>query len=379
VARKSGIPAAGGPRTAVANVRVFDGDRIGDPTTVVIDGGALAPGDEADVEIDGACGILLPGLIDAHVHLHELANLEQLASFGVTTALDMASWPPSFVDSLRGRPGVTDIRSAGGSATAPGSVHSGIPDFPPEGILAGPEAAAPFVARRVAEGSDYIKVIADIPGPDAATLAALVSEAHAHGKLIVAHAAKHDAYAMAVAAGCDVLTHVPLDRPLDAHLASQMVEQRQVAVPTLTMMEGIVARLIAAGIASVPGSGAAQGPAYANARDSVGVLYASGVPVLAGTDSNAAPFAPAAVAHGESLHRELELLVAAGASTLDALRAATALPATHFGLDDRGHVAPGLRADLVLLRADPLQDITNTRTLAKVWCAGAEHRTTDAR
>ena len=61
---------------------------------------------------------------------------------------------------------------------------------------------------------------------------------------------------------------------------------------------------------------------YANARASVAAMYQSGIPILAGTDANAAPGTPAAIPHGESLHHELQLLVDAGLSTVDALRAA---------------------------------------------------------
>lgn len=99
--------------------------------------------------------------------------------------------------------------------------------------------------------------------------------------------------------------------------------------------------------------------------------YRAGVPVLAGTDANAD--SPAAVSYGDSLHHELELLVDAGLTSLDALRAATVLPPRYFGLGDRGAVEPGRRADLVLIDGDPLQDIRATRSIRRVWCGGAEH------
>ncbi|MDI5969616.1 amidohydrolase family protein [Streptomyces sp. SL13] len=69
--------------------------------------------------------------------------------------------------------------------------------------------------------------------------------------------------------------------------------------------------------------------------------------------------------HGESLHHELELLVRAGLSTAEALRAAAALPARHFRLPDRGAVAPGPRADLVLVDGDPIADIRATRAIRR--------------
>jgi imidazolonepropionase-like amidohydrolase len=159
----------------------------------------------------------------------------------------------------------------------------------------------------------------------------------------------------------DVLTHVPLDQALDEAAAAQMAADGRILIPTLTMMETLVALL------GRPGDG------YAAARDSVAAAYRAGVPILAGTDANADAGSPAAVSHGDSLHHELELLTAAGLTNLDALRAATELPARYFGLEDRGVVEPGRRADLVLLDGDPLQDIRATRSIRHVWCGGAEH------
>lgn len=344
-------------RTVLVDVRVFDGRQVTEPQTIVVEGDRIGTDAQGAAVVDGRDGVLLPGLIDAHVHLRGVPDLESLAAHGVTTALDMACWPPTLVDSLRHRSGLTDIRSAGTSATSAGSRHSRMPHFPADGLVSGPDGAEAFVAARVAEGSDYIKVIADVPGPDQATLDALARAARAHGKLIVAHAAAAAPTAMALAAGVDVITHVPLDRALDDHTAVRTAREGRVAVPTLTMMEAVAG---------------AMGVSDEAARESVAALHRAGVPVLAGTDANSALGAPAAVPHGSSLHHELELLVEAGLSTLDALRAATVLPARHFGLDDRGVIAPGRRADLVLLDADPLGDIRATRAVRRVWCAGVE-------
>ena len=82
---------------------------------MVIEGALIGSGPgvaqviDGDLVIDGEGGVLLPGLIDAHVHLHGRHSLEQLAGFGVTTALDMACAPPELVDALRGTPGLTDF------------------------------------------------------------------------------------------------------------------------------------------------------------------------------------------------------------------------------------------------------------------------------
>ena len=272
----------------------------------------------------------------------------------------MGHWPPSRVDALRGLKGLTDIRSAGIPVTSPGSRHSRMPGFSKEALLTGPEQAAQFVADRVASGSDYIKVIADVPGPDQATLNAVVSAAHEHKKLVIAHAAASVPFQMAQEAQVDVLTHVPLDKALDSEAIENMISGNRFCVPTLTMMEIIINNL------------RPPGRDYANGRASVTAMYRAGIPLLCGTDSNSEIGSPANVPHGESLHHELELLVDAGLSPLDALRAATVLPAKHFGLPDRGVIEPGRRADLVLIDGNPLEDIRATRQILRVWCGGIE-------
>jgi imidazolonepropionase-like amidohydrolase len=361
---------------AVRNVRLFDGQQLIPGSTVVIENGLIenclveagqigTGRSDAEV-IDGAGGVLLPGLIDAHVHLDGPGRLETLAGYGVTTALDMASVPEE-TSALHGTVGDTDsgcadFRSAGLPAIAPGSLHSHFPGIGQRGLIAGPDEAERFVADRIAEGSDYIKIVVGSPfaDHDQATIDALVAAAHQHGKLVVAHASSVEAVRKAQLAGADILTHAPLDQALDAAAAAEMAAAGRVVVPTLTMMATLVANL------------APPGADYANARASVTVMHRAGVPVLAGTDANDSPGTPSRVPHGESLHRELELLVEAGLSTLDALLAATTRPARYFGLPDRGTIEPGKRADLMLIDGDPLADIRATRSIRRVWCGGVE-------
>ncbi|MFG1928667.1 amidohydrolase family protein [Cryptosporangium sp. NPDC048952] len=353
-------PAALPTRTALTNVRVFDGRTLSAPTTVVITGRLIGGSAVGARTVDGRGGTLLPGLIDSHVHLRDLDTLSQLTRYGVTTALDMACWPPSLVDSLRRRPGRTDIRSAGVPATAPGSPQSQAPGYPANGVVAGPDQARQFVAARVREGSDYIKVIVDVPGLSQATLNALVSASHAAGKQVMAHAAANATVSEALAAGADMIHHVPLDSVLTATQVGQYATRRRTSVPTLTMMEGF------AGL-GVPGW------SYATARDSVAALQRAGVQILAGSDANVTPGVPVNPAFGVSLHRELELLVGAGLSTAAALRAATSVPASAFGLRDRGAIRPGYRADLLLIEGDPTADIRTTRNIQRVWAGGVEY------
>ncbi|KAI9737248.1 MAG: hypothetical protein M1818_005780 [Claussenomyces sp. TS43310] len=343
----------------ITNVNIFDGESF-QKGTIIIDGGKIGGDREGAEMIDGTGKFLIPGLIDAHIHLEDEGNLKQLAAFGVTTAMDMGTWPAPKVDALRGRAGLTDIRSAGRPATAPGTMHSR--DLPGLGdeTVSNPAEAEAFVVNRDKEGSDFIKVLADIPGPDQSTLNALISAAHAYGKLTVAHAAHFAPFHMALEAKADFITHAPLDQALDDAAVTRMVDDKRISIPTLTMMKGIFEKL---------------GPPadYLQSQASVNALYKAGVPILAGSDANAGEGTPLKVSHGDSLHLELKLLVAAGMSPLDALRGATVLPAKYFQLEDRGSIAEGLRADLVLLSANPLEDIRATRRIERVWICGTKY------
>jgi imidazolonepropionase-like amidohydrolase len=268
-------PEAAGPaggKIALSNVRVFDGRQLRPAATVVISGGKIGTDPAGAQVIDGAGGVLLPGLIDAHVHLDGPGPLAELARYGVTTALDMASVPEETA-ARRGTPGQADFRSAGIPAIAPGSLHSHFPGVGQRGLVTGPDDAKRFAADRLAEGADYLKIVVGSPlaDHDQATVDALVAAAHEAGLLVVAHASSVAAVAKAQRAGADVLTHAPLDQPLGAAAVAHAVRAAQVVVPTLTMMEAIVSAL------------APPGAAYENARASVTALHRAGVPILAGT------------------------------------------------------------------------------------------------
>ena len=109
-------------------------------------------------------------------------------------------------------------------------------------------------------------------------------------------------------------------------------------------------------------------PAEPAAHAAVGALRRAGVPILAGTDAPAP-----SLAHGLSLHHELELLVLSGLTPLEALASATSAPARAFGFHDRGRIAEGLRADLLLVNGDPTIDIRATRDIVGVWKIGVQY------
>ncbi|MVU81391.1 amidohydrolase family protein [Nocardia sp. ET3-3] len=344
-------------RTALDNVRVFDGRTLSTPTTVVIDGAIIGTEDTGATRIDAGGAVLLPGFIDAHVHIHDTATPSAFTPFGVTTALDMAC-DPDIVADLRNTVGTTDIRSAGMAIVGPEGMHSKF--LPETAVIRSADQAEPMVAQRHSTGSNYIKLVLEAPGdggPDETSAKAAVAEAHARDLLVIAHATNPAAYALALDAGVDIITHIPVGAALPTATITRMASEGTVVTPTLTMMEAMTA------FRGIPG-------AFADALTNVAALHAAGIPILAGTDANASTGVPCNPAFGDSLHHELELLVQSGLTPAEALNAATILPAKYFGLTDRGSIEPGLRADLVLLDGDPLADITATRSIRQVWSAG---------
>jgi imidazolonepropionase-like amidohydrolase len=245
--------------------------------------------------------------------------------------------------------------------------------MPASSAVTGPADAGRFVAERVREGADYIKVIVEDPrrmgaaALDVATIAALVEAAHTAGLKSIAHVTTLAALINASKAGVDILTHAPLDADVDDNLAFSLVRRGIVSVPTLTMM-----RAVASLAEHLPTHGA--GIDYAHARSTVSAFHRAGVTILAGTDANTAPASPAQIQHGEALHEELRLLVEAGLTPVEALRSATVVPAEYFGFTDRGVIEAGRRADLLLIEGDPTQDIAATRAVRSVWVAGVQVR-----
>ncbi|MFI6391384.1 amidohydrolase family protein [Nonomuraea sp. NPDC050540] len=378
------------------DVKVFDGEKLLPSTHVTIDEGLIAAIGPVEapgaVVVEGRGATLLPGLIDAHAHVFP-GDLEQAAAFGVTTVLDMMADPVG-IAKLRGARDGADLRTAGTAATVPAGygwylVEMGL--LPPFPTLTGPEQAAAFVADRIAEGSDYLKIMLDdgstagLPTPTLTgeTLRALVAAAHDHGALAVVHALNAGSARLAAEAGADVLGHLFVDAP-DPELAHELADRGTVVIPTLAVLGELFGEPRGGRLAADPrvaphlGEGARRMltmgpvPLGEGARHDVTVatrtlarLLDAGVTVLAGSDAS-----NVGTAHGATLHDELRRLVAAGMTPGRALTAATAAPARCFGLADRGRIAPGFRADLLLVDGDPTADIDRTLDILGVWRGG---------
>lgn len=349
-------------KTAITNVHVWtERGFTRFPTTVVFINGRIAMATPIGATIvDGKGGYLVPGFIDSHCHVTSCSYLEQMRQYGVTTALDMGSFPVATVHGCRASGG-TDIYTPGAVGTVNGTLISEIPGLPADSLIPNPAAGRQFVANRVSQGADYIKVFLDPLGPDEETVAAIVAAAHEAGKLVITHTASYDAFALAEAAKPDIPCHVPLDRVLDPASVAKLAANKQTGVPTLIMMQSITNNT------HLPYSVYTQ-----NAQGSATNMHKAGIPILVGTDANAIPLIPANPPFGVSLHQELQLLVQAGLSPVEAINGATSAAASRFRLYDRGSILPGLRADLVLLSADPTKDIRNSLSIEKVWLNGVE-------
>jgi imidazolonepropionase-like amidohydrolase len=406
--------------TAITNARVFDGEKVLESATVVIDGtritavGGEPPAAAEIIDADGAT--LLPGLIDAHTHSSD-DTLALALRFGITTELEMQGMNTQANRShITGNDALADVRSAGFGITPPGGHPSElIPDdfdFGPEPgnddqhgghdgpmplmpFATTPEEAARFIPQLVAAGSDYIKFMVDdgsveghpgLPMLDQATLDAGVAEARRHGMLTLAHTLTVDATRMAVDAGIHGLAHLFMDQPHTNDIIERIAAAGVFVIPCV-VLDASMMGITGSALADDPRVSARLDEAWTNllrgsydrypqgklenVLNSVKALHDAGVDLLVGTD--AAPFPlpfMAGVVHGASVHHELQYLVQAGLTPVEALRAATSTPARRFGLGDRGRIAAGLRADLLLVNGDPTTRIGDTLNLRTVWRRG---------
>ncbi|MFE6668700.1 amidohydrolase family protein [Streptomyces sp. NPDC057697] len=398
-------------------------------TRIISVGGEPPAGAEV---VDARGGTLLPGLFDAHVHTSDEA-LALALRFGITTELEMQGMNTKAGRAhITENDSLADVRSAGFGITPPGGHPSELmpkdfsftghggetgggpgeekgpgggpgeePDrsrpreMPLMPFSTTPEEAVAFVPRLVAAGSDYIKFMVDdgtveghpgLPMLDQATLTAGVAEAHRNGVLTIAHTLTVDATRMAIEAGIDGFAHLFMDQPHTDEIIGLIAASGAFVIPCVVLNASMM---------GITGSSLAEDPRVGSRLDgpwtntltssynrypqgrlddvlaSVKALHDAGVDLMAGTDAAPLPLPfLGGVVHGASVHQELQYLVRAGLTPVQALRAATLTPARRFGLEDRGRIAEGLRADLLLVDGDPTTTIGDTLNLRDVWRRG---------
>jgi imidazolonepropionase-like amidohydrolase len=387
------------PPTIIQSVRLFDGADVVPAATViircsridrVIESAEIAEIPEGAKLIDAKGMFLLPGLIDSHVHTFRRSMLERSLDFGVTTVLDMGSLAGEFnsaIDAEDAQAQANDRADMFGAVlwvTAPGSHGTQFGEVP---TLDNAANAAEFVEARIEEGAEFIKIIYDnfkmidrpVPTLSKETMSAVVGEAHRRGVMAVVHSRDLDAYADVVEAGIDGIVHEPVDAVPGQELLSAMKSTGTFVVPNLSLSRPEGARLIQDPVIG-PMLTEQEIKNLENYRmmareggdlisyNSVTAFHEFGVTILAGSDSpNGGTIA------GASLHTELELLVEAGLSPIEAMGAATSAPADKFGLDDRGRIAEGFLADLLLVEGRPDREIADTKKIVTVWKAGKAH------
>jgi imidazolonepropionase-like amidohydrolase len=300
--------------------------------------------------IDLRNSIVLPGMIDAHVHFAlggaPRANAAVTLEAGFTTVQDLGAL--NYVN-VRLRDSVAAGVRTGPRIVTAGhwvGISGGTCDFRGTG-LQGAAAFADRVRQDIAQGVDVIKVCltgwvtdgvndASRVELDSAELAAVMSAARAAGKPVFAHAIGPAGARAAVEAGVRGLAHSAF---IDSSLALLMKERGTYVVSTLWSL-----------------SGQNDSAAYQQLRERMRAAWHAGVPLVFGTDAGVIP-------HGQNA-REFEALVGLGLSPPEAIRAATFHAARALGLgDSTGSITPGKWADLIAVRGSPLDD---TRTLQQV-------------
>jgi imidazolonepropionase-like amidohydrolase len=335
-------------RPAFVTVR---GDRI---VSVRNRSGAVPPGAR---EIDLGSAILLPGLIDTHVHLTlggpAAANAAATLAAGFTTVQDLGSLDYA---ALRVRDSIAAGLIPGPRVLASGpwlGVTGGTCDFSGIGVQ-GPEAFARRVREDVEHGADLIKVcVTGWPEDGYRTpnkvemsdleLRAAMDEARRLHRRVAAHAIGAEGARRAVAAGVQIIAHSGFADDATLRLMS---ERHVWLVPTLRSFEA-----------------QPRTPALDSLSAHMRHALASGVPIAFGTDAGVIP-------HGRNA-REFGALVRHGLSPARALRAATVNAAACLGLGHRiGRLERGMAADIIALDGDPVADVTATERVRFVMQGG---------
>lgn len=398
--------------------------------TVVISSGKIVaagpsattpvPADAKVVDVTGKT--IIPGLISNHMHLgivqgtqskpenynreFIVSQLRQYEALGITTVTSLGLNGPLFYD-LRtelnqGKVQGADILGADrGIGVEGGAPPAGIVSVATNQIYrpSSPEEARAAVAEMSGRGADLVKVWLDDFGKSLPTkvapsvYGAVVDEAHKRNLRVAAHIHDLDDAKSILSVGGDIVAHGVRDKAVDAEFINLMKQRNAWYIATLALDDSnfiyadkpevatdpLVAPWIHPQLKALISDPAWQArvkaaPGAANARrdlamgkSNLAAVYNAGIPVGFGSDSGVGFRVP-----GIAEHRELVLMVEAGLTPMQSLTIATSNAARLLKLDDRGTIQPGKRADLVVLNADPLQDIKNTLQVSAVWHRGVQ-------
>ena len=369
-----------------ARVIVGDGSDPVEDATFVVEGGrftAVGPSGEVEVpagaeRVDLAGRTVIPALIDTHVHLSRtrdalVEDLRRRAYYGVGAAMSLGQDTGEDVYQVRGEtnPGAARYRTAGRGITRPEPGRSDIPYW-----IETEEEARAAVRELAAVAVDIVKIwVDDRDGRyeklTPALYGAIIDEAHREGLRVTAHIFTLEDAKGLLRAGVDAFAHGVRDRDVDDEFV-ELVRAR----PHVVLVPNLPGRGAAEDLGWLSGTIRADELAELQARfvdrpeaqasfavqaRNLARLNAEGMRIAFGTDGNAA----------WSPHVEMADMVAAGMTPHEVIVAATSTSAGFLGLEDAGIVAPGRSADFVVLGANPLDDITNTRSIEAVYLRGA--------
>jgi imidazolonepropionase-like amidohydrolase len=369
-----------------ATVIVGDGsDPIENATFVVEDGRFVAAGGADEVmapegaaQVDLSGRTVIPALIDTHVHLSVprdalIDDLQRRAYYGVGAAMSLGHDDGEATAAVRDAPvaGAARAMTAGRGITRHEPGRSEVPYW-----INTPEEARAAVQELAGANVDFVKIWVDDRGGQFDKLTpelygAVIDEAHQHGLRVTAHIFSLEDAKGLLEAGVDSFAHSVRDMDVDDEFMA-MVQER----PNVVLIPNLGGRGVHDDVSWLSGTLTAEALEQAQAahmdrpeaHESFGIqarnlnrLSQEDIPISFGTDGSS-PWA---------VHQELADMVRTGMSPADVVVAATGNSAEFVGADDLGTVAAGRSADFLVLDANPLDDITNTRMIDAMYLRGA--------